>query len=44
MIQPRLLELIGDETGALRVVLYGTTATGDLVPVLVDSDGKLVTA
>lgn len=32
----------GTDTGEAYVVLCGQTASGDIVPVLVDADGKLV--
>ena len=32
-----------DQVPVVRAVLYGTTAAGAIVPVLVDADGKLVT-
>ena len=27
-----------------RVLLYGMTATGDIVPITVDSDGEIITS
>jgi len=32
----------GTDSGEAYVVLCGQTASGDIVPVLVDADGKLV--
>ena len=32
-----------EDTGELKVVLYGTESDGTLTPVLVDSDGKIIT-
>lgn len=32
-----------ENTGELKIVLYGTQTDGTITPVLVDSDGKLIT-
>lgn len=32
----------GTDTGEAYVVLCGQTASGDIVPVLVDDDGKII--
>ena len=32
----------GTDTGEVYVVLCGKTASGDIVPVLVDDDGKII--
>lgn len=32
----------GTDTGEAYVVLCGKTASGDIVPVLVDDDGKII--
>jgi len=39
--QPKALE--GEDTGELRVVICGKQLDGTVTPVLVDSDGKIVT-
>lgn len=33
-----------DGTAILKIVLYGTQSDGTITPILVDSDGKIVTA
>jgi hypothetical protein len=38
-----LLKVVeGTDTGEPYVVLCGKTASGDIVPVLVDADGKII--
>ena len=44
VLQAGLLDFTAaDQVPVIKIVLYATTAAGDIVPVLVDADGKLVT-